>query len=276
MTEQNPVVQFLVRSLQQVDPKPLTGNQLSTVLKMMYPNFSAEAYGCRTLREFISRNAPEIAEFGRSGMDVSYSLRSTQTKLDFGTPPAVGSPLDQLMKDPRAWKTFTSPDSAYRLYITEQGLLRSMHVQSRPLPEWREIPRISAETLLQIGRDFTADLEDPQKNLLVPLFEQPKWWIPFFDRLQLLGLKSKWIEFRTRRIRDEFQRRIANLGPGPISSVVELSGATVAASVGVPEVTTQPDSIRKIAANVVQRMTESELRALNLPLGYVVDALTTR
>jgi hypothetical protein len=34
--------------------------------------------------------------------------------------------------------------------------------------------------------------------------------------------------------------------------------------------------MKRIAADVVQRMTDSELRALNLPLGYVVDVMTAR
>jgi len=277
MTEPNAVVEFLVRSLQQVDPMPLTGNQLSTLVRLAFPNFRAEAHGSRTLREFIRQNANEIAEFGRAGMDVSYCLRSSaQAKLEFGrTSPQVDSPLAQLMKNTRAWKTFTSPDSAYRLYVTEQGVLRIMHSNSRPLPEWKEIPRISGEALLQIGRDFKSGLDDMQRNVLGPVLEERKWWIPFFERVQLLGLKSKWIEFRTRRIRDEFQRRIETLPP--VSAIAELPSMPVSAA--PPDATVQPQSdfsIRVVAANVVQRMTESELRALNLPLGYVMDALSTR
>lgn len=151
-----------------------------------------------------------------------------------------------------------------------------MHSNSRPLPEWREIQRISPEALLQIGKDFTADLDDIQKSVLVPTFQELKWWFPFFDRLQSLGLKYKWVEFRRKRIREEFRKRIEELGTLPLPQPQELALAFVPQPTAVSTQTQSELSIRKIAADVVQRMTESELRGLNLPLGYVVDSLTTR
>jgi len=39
----------------------------------------------------------------------------------------------------------------------------------------------------------------------------------------------------------------------------------------------KPNSLlRHVAASAVLRMTDVELRALNLPLGYVIDALTAK
>jgi hypothetical protein len=175
-------------------------------------------------------------------------------------------------------QTFTSPDSPFRLYLTDQGIVRSMHSNSRPLPEWREIQRISPEVLHQIGQDFTADLDEIQKSVLVPTLREAKWWFPFFDRLQSLGLKYKWVEFRRKRIQDEFKRKIEEIGtlPLPQPQAQELALALLPQPVEAARQTQSDLSIRKIAADVVQRMTESELRGLNLPLGYVVDSLTTR
>jgi len=248
------------------------------LVKAAHPEFSAETLGYRTLREFIHRQAPEIVEIGRAGMDVRYSLRATQDKLQAESPQsgASANALDQLMKDSRAWKTFTSPDSPFRLYLTDQGAVRSMHAASKPLPEWREIRRISAEALLQIGKDFTADLDEIQRSVLVPTFQEPKWWFPFFDRLQSLGLKYKWIEFRRKRIRDEFQRKIEEIGALTLAQPQESGLALAPVQTESPTQIQPGVSIRKIVDDVVQRMTESELRSLNLPLGYVIDSLTTR
>jgi hypothetical protein len=282
MTEIPVVVDFLVRTLQQVSPRPLRGSELSVLVKAAHPEFSAEAFGYRTLRDFVRKQASEIVEVGRAGMDVQYSLKATQAKLqaEIASITSVGfadHALDQLMRDPRAWKTFTSPDSPFRLYLTDQGVVRSMHSNSRPLPEWREIQRISPEVLLQIGKDFTDDLDEIQKSVLVPALREPKWWFPFFDRLQSLGLKYKWVEFRRKRIRDEFKRKIEEIGTLPLPPLQEAALASVPQPTVAPSAQTQSGlSIRKIAADVVQRMTESELRGLNLPLGYVVDSLTTR
>ena len=278
MTESAVVVDFLVRTLQQVDPRPLKGSELAVLVKTAHPEFSPEALGYRTLREFIRKHASDIVEFGRAGMDVQYSLRATLAKLEVKSASGglADHALDQLMKDSRAWKTFTSPDSPFRLYLTDQGIVRSMHSNSRPLPEWREIQRISPETLLQIGKDFTADLDEIQKSVLVPTFQEPKWWFPFFDRLQSLGLKYKWIEFRRKRIRDEFQSRVEEIGTLRLPQPQESALAVIPEPTEAATKTQSEFSIRKIAADVVQRMTESELRGLNLPLGYVVDSLTTR
>lgn len=276
MTEVNEVANFLVRSLQQVDPRPLKGSELAVLIKTAYPDFSAESYGCRTLREFIRRNASEIMELSRAGMDIVYQLRSTHEKLMAeGTTIADSSGLtDQLIHDPLVWKTFASPDSAFRLYIDPQTeIVRSLHYSAKPPVGWQQIPKISAEVLLQIGRDFTAALPDFQKSALAPLLQEQKWWIPYYERLQALGLRTKWIEFRRRRIREEFHRVISEAIAVEHRPEVNPSGKPR----GPESAGIHPESpIRKIAVDVVQRMTESELRSLNLPLGYVIDCLTTR
>lgn len=281
MTENSAVVDFLVRTLRHVDPRPLNGSELAVLVKAAHPEFSPEALGYRNLRDFIRRQASEIAEAGRVGMDVQYSLKATQARLEAGDTSArtvsiAERALDQLTKDPSAWKTFTSPDSPFRLYLTERGVVRSMHSSSRPLPEWRAIQRMSPESLLQIGKDFTADLDEIQRSVLDPTFQEPKWWFAFFDRLPSLGLKYKWIEFRRRRIREEFQKRIEELGVAQLSQVPETALPPVAPWTAASTETRSEFLIRKIAADVVQRMTDSELRNLNLPLGYVMDSLATR
>lgn len=279
MTDNTVVSDFLVRTLQQTAPRPLKGSELSVLVKAAHPEFSAVSLGYRNLREFIRRQATDIVEVGHAGMDICYSLRTSQAKQEAGnaSSKSVGladDALDQLTKDLRAWKTFTSPESPFRLYLTDKGVVRSMHASSRPLPEWKEIQRISPETLLQIGRDFVANLDEVQKSVLVPTFQEPTWWFPFVDRLQSLGLKYKWIEFRRQRIRREFEKRIEEIGMPPFRQPSEIGAVSSSLEVSTP---TQSElSFRKIAADVVQRMTESELRRLNLPLGYVVDSLTTR
>jgi hypothetical protein len=260
MTETPVVVDFLVRTLQQVAPRPLRGSELAVLVKAAHPEFSTDALGYRTLRDFIRKQASEIVESGRAGMDVQYSLKATQSKpgTDAGSGGNADYALNQLMRDSRAWKTFTSPDSPFRLYLTDQGIVRSMHSNSRPLPEWREIQRISPEALLQIGKDFTADLDEIQKSVLVPTFQEPKWWFPFFDRLQSLGLKYKWIEFRRKRIREEFLRRIEEIGTVPPPQPQESALALVPQSTEAATQTQSELSIRKIAADVVQRMKDSD------------------
>jgi len=275
MAEAKNVADYLVRYLQQIDPRPLKGSELAVLIKTAYPDFSPESFGCRNLREFIHRNADEIVEFSRAGMDIVYRLRTTQERLNSQTATAdeSDSVVDQLTQNLFVWKTFATPDSVFRLYLDPQaGVIHNLHSNARPAQGWREIPRISAEVLLQIGKDFTSDLPEVQKSALAPLLQAPKWWVPFYDCLQTLGLRSKWIEFRRRRIRDEFQRIVRGIeAPSPTEQ-----SAMARPLVSEPTRAEAGSPIRKVAADVVQRMTESELRALNLPLGYVMDSLTAR
>jgi hypothetical protein len=80
--------------------------------------------------------------------------------------------------------------------------------------------------------------------------------------------------FRRRRIAEEFERAV------PALPTVAAPAQPATANQTTPTQSLTPaggDSpMKRIAADVVQRMTDSELRALNLPLGYVVDVMTAR
>ena len=268
MAEIAVISDLFVRLLGQSSPRPLRGTELSVLAKTAYPDFRPLAFGCRTLRDFIRKNVPDVVEFGRAGMDVSYRLRSEQehaVKTEEESPA-----LHQLTTDSRLWKTFATPDSYFQIYLVpETGMAVVKHPNSKPLPGWRELPKISGPALLQIGRDSAAGQDESGRTILDPILQEERWWIPYYERLQSLGLKSKWIEFRRRRIRAEFHRLLGETAKAE-------TPVAVAASAPVLDSRTPIDPIRKIAAEVILRMTESELRALNLPLGYVMDALTVR
>ena len=166
MTEPQTIATFLVRTLQQVEPRPLKGSELAVLVKTAFQDFAPEAFGCRNLRDFIRKNVPEIVEFSRAGMDITYCLRATKERLEVegATGLESTSAVDQLTTDPRVWKTFASPDSIFRLFLLpENGQVRVLHPNAKPLPTWREIPRMSAEVLLQIGKDFAANLPEFQR-----------------------------------------------------------------------------------------------------------------
>ncbi len=76
------------------------------------------------MRDFIRKRVSAIVEVGRAGTDVQYALKTTQAKLEteiasIATVGFADHALDQLMRDPRAWKTSRRPDSPFRLYLTD-------------------------------------------------------------------------------------------------------------------------------------------------------------
>jgi hypothetical protein len=301
VTEAKDVIALVVRLLSNDgSPRPIRGNQLSATVKTFLPDFKPEEFHCRNLREFLRKHAAnEVMELGKAGMDVVYGLRSVGQQQPLfevtaptttpttapATTPDSSAPLSQLLADRRVWKTFVTPDSPFRLFLAPST--RRITVLSpgyTPDPSWIEVSRISADVLLQIAKDFIAQLPDVQQGPLMTAIEQPKWWIGFFDLLNTLGLKMRWLYFRRRRIAEQFERSMPTLppeSPQVQAKNVALGIPASADSAGAPlasERTLAPQNslLKRIASDAVQRMTDTELRALNLPLGYVVDALTTR
>lgn len=290
MTE-NEVVAHLVRLLSgSGNPRPFRGSELSVLLRASIPDFDPIKFNCRNLRDFIRKHASnEIMEISKAGMDIIYGLRSVgQQQPLFETPTGVDgtpkphntrAPLGQLLANPRIWKTFASPETPFRLFLAPStGLIRTLRPGYSPDTTWLEIPRISAEKLLQIAKDYVAELPDAQRQPFYSILEQPKWWLPFFDLTRALGLKMRWVSFRRRRIAEEFERSLPTIPTVPTLPQPTEGGDESTNRLVVVRTTGAPaeSSIKRIAAEVVQRMTESELRSLNLPLGYVIDAMTTR
>lgn len=275
MTEHE-VTTFLVKILSgNGHPRPLKGSDLSVFLRASLPEFTAQTFGCKNLREFIRRYASEqIVEVGKAGMDVVYSLRSEQQQPLFPQQvpepkvPHERGPVAQLLGNPRIWKTFASPENPFQLFLEPRSkrifVLRPGYIPDR---SWLEIPRITADKLLQIGKDFVAELPEYQQTTLAKVLDQPKWWLPFYELLGTLGIRSRWVIYRRRRIADEFVRMLPDV---PAQEYEERPAPMQL----LPERTPTPiPEIQRIATAVVQRMTDSELRSLNLPLGYVMDVL---
>jgi len=267
-------------------PRPLKGSELSILAKTSSPEFDPIKFGCRNLRDFIRKNASEeITEVDKAGMDIVYAIRAAEQQPLFQSqvaepvkPAESRGHLGQLLTNPRIWKTFASPDSPFRLFLVpSDGTIRVLRPGYSLDPSWLEIRRISADKLLQIAKDFISELPESQRASLLSLLDKPSWWIAYFDLVRTLGLKTRWILFRRRRIAEEFERSVPALPtvataaqPTPANQSIATPVQSLTPAGGAESV------MKRIAAEVVHKMTDSELRALNLPLGYVVDVLTAR
>jgi len=303
------VSSYLRRLLDDTPNHSLSGAGISVLLKSYFPTFNAQEFDCRNLRDFIRKNVPEICEIGRAGTDVIYGLKNRQQNL-FVTPVQKAIPesiiqtspvppipkddasradferpiskiqqtaLAQLLTNPRIWKTFSSPGNPFQLYLNPaSGLVRVLSPQGQPDSSWVKISPISADALLQIAKDFIATLPEPQRELLQNTLLQPKWWLPYFDVLRTLGLSFKWRFFKRRRVSQEFERSISNIpAPSLVADVMSTSQRPEPAE-RLAEARSPESVVRHVAIQVVGRMTETELRTLNLPLGYMVDVMAAR
>jgi hypothetical protein len=290
MQDYSPVAATISKAVAESRTRTLTGSKLRLLVSSAHPEFNALNYSARNLRDFVRKFVPEVVEKGRAGADPVYGLlESIQSPVEqitlFDSTPKLQShtPLDSLLTDPRVWKTFASPQSPWRLFWDRQtGLIRVVDpAKSDPVgPDWIQIPPCSADVLLQIGRDFAATVPEVFRSLLISAFQEKKWWLPFFDTLQAIGLRSKWVIYRRRRIIAEFERVITDLvrehpqsttrADHPVRAEGQEDRRGISLPPGGAELT------KKVAIAALSRMTDAELRALNLPLGYVLDALNTQ
>ncbi|HEY0307394.1 MAG TPA: OST-HTH/LOTUS domain-containing protein [Acidobacteriaceae bacterium] len=276
--------QFIVRAVSNSSQNTISGSRLAVLLREAFPSYSADSLGCRNLRDFIRRCVPEIVEIQkRAGTDVIYTTKEIaaqvppdQAKISSSPSPAAPaiSVMGLLLNNPRAWKTFASPSSNFRIFLRpDASEIRVLPKQATPSDaSWVRIEPISALTLLQAGKDFVDSLPDLYRPQLLRSLEETKWWIPYYDVLGSFGIKNKWVAFRRRRIVDEFQKAIANARAQKlIESRVEnnlLADPTPEHIVALPV-----NLIRKLALSAVERMTDVELRSLPIPLGLLMDAL---
>jgi hypothetical protein len=282
MPEKSEIVAALLGALKDAAPRPLSGSTLAVVLKARFADFEPAQFGSRNLRDFVRKYAAgEISEAGRAGMDVVYALPGECAPIAASGPPgerggdAVPAggrpgPLAQLINEPRVWKTFVSPSSPFRLFFApEAGRIRLAYKGDEPRPGWREIPRIAESVLSTFARDFLATLPTNLQEQIAPTLSAPRWWIPFFEAIRAFGLERAWLEYRRGRITREFERVLAAHNIAPVEPGAAPAGTAIRAADAL-------SASKRVALAVVQRMTDAEVRALSLPLGYVMDALNAR
>ena len=288
MEDQTAVSNTILRTISESRTKTLTGGQIRDAIKVSYPNFQPSDHGARNLRDFIRIFIPPVVEESRAGMDVVYGLRdvSPETRapsadgaLPIETHESLDSslPRSYLLGNLQVWKTFSNPGSPWKLFFQPStGTVRSFAQNETPDASWISVPSYSPEAFRQIARSFIDTVPEPYRPVLTQTLTERKWWLPFFEVLRNIGLKTSWIAFRRERLVDEFDRIIAGI------LEEQRNRAVGPPETGhIPQETSQPQSstltgdtlLRKLAVDAIARMSEAELRALNIPLGYIVDSL---
>ena len=286
------VVAAVVQTVSESPQKSALGTRIVKAVRAIFPQFSPQNEDCRSFREFIRNFVPQVSESSeRAGMDIIYVLKAPtipanehpSTPSQYAERPAGFVSL--LLNNPRAWKTFASPLSTSHIYVNRSG--SQVQVSSAhsvpPSAEWLRIGPISAASLLRIAQDFIELVPDLYKSALTDCLAKPKWWIPYFEVMGSLGLKSRWVAFRRRRILDEFVKAVTasaadvstDRGRGEHNVAPTGLSTPQAEEIQRPERIPGEDEarLRNIALAVVNQMTISELKALVVPLGYVAHAL---
>ena len=286
MEDQTAVSNTILRTILESRTKTLTGGRVRDAIKATCPNFQPANHGARNLREFIRTFIPPVKEVSRAGMDILYGLRDVPPEEP--APKAV-EPLDQqalnasslprsyLLGNQQVWKAFANPGSPWRLFFQpDTGVVHSFAPSDAPDSSWIPVPPCSPEAFRQIARSFIDTVPEPYRPVLTQTLTERKWWLPFFEVLRNIGLKTSWITFRRGRLIDEFDRTISAIVEkwrnNPVATTQSLH-APQASDQTPPPPLTGDTLLRKLAVDAIARMSEAELRALNIPLGHIVDFL---
>jgi hypothetical protein len=297
--EDLPVVAQTVSSIIHSSPSTgVLGSDLTILLRQKHPQFRPAFYGCRNLRDFVKRFVPLVFESGRRGLDVIYSpvssapsavpsvpvvpearpeaVEPSPTATQQGLTEPAPSGFRDLEVDPVVWKTYVSPNSPFRLYVNPRTCLaRVVDGSDAELSEpWLFVPPCSAPKHLEIARQFVTELENADaRRRLEGALQNDVWWLPFFSLARALDLGKEWASFRSRKLTSELRKALESLGVRlPPRARLRLEGTVgAAAPSGAPQ--RSVSLLRRLAQKAVAEMSESELRKLRLPLGYIVDQL---
>jgi hypothetical protein len=273
----------------------VTGVQLSALIRLEDPEFSAQSFGCKNLREFVRKFAPKIAEVGRAGEDIVYgrpseelpnltgqSSKKTAPRAEETQGPTTDGTRGPRNIDQRVWKTFASPNTEFKLFANpETGeTLTIPPLAAEPDLPWKRIPVCPAETHRRIAEDFISSLPSGpfRTEFSEALLSPSEWWIKFFEVAERTGLKREWSAYRRKRILEELDSAFRRLGiPAQTRVQAHLHpGGTTNRLVAAAPSPTGDSFLRAIVLRLAQTLSTGELRELKVSLGAIVDVLGER
>ena len=274
----------IARLIQNSPSRNLPGSALAVLLKQGYPDFRAESFGCRNLREFIRKYAKDVIEAGRNGADIRYGVSPKPgageggiQRRDFAAESTLASPVRKIPVETAVWKTFVSPSAPYRIFANrETGAFQVLQF-GEPAPDspWVQIPSCPPETHVQIAKEFIDGIEEAAaKDQLTKILGLDSWWNHFYFSARNFGVERQWSAFRRRRLREELDQVLKRLEVSPSLTHKPQAGSEVPAPhVSTEGIGEQESALRRVAMAVIRRLPDSDLREVWLPLGQVLDEI---
>lgn len=294
------VATALTAAAERAPDRKLTGSQAANVVRQQDPYFSPSRYGCGSLRQLITRHVPQLTEVGASGLDPVYglvghppqSVPSAQVESALAT---FGGGTINL------WRVWVSPRSPAALAVSKMtGHVRAVPVDSGPSATEAVVQPASQQAHRDIARSFlektVIDLD--LRETLNALYRDPhpNWWQRWMMALKTKAPKQhdEWQAYRHHQLEDLLRHALedAGLTSRPIERAMSVAIVARAKLTGIsspsiddavaalpaPRRQSEPghETMVGLVQAVVARMNEHELRALNLPVGLVLDAMSER
>lgn len=256
-TEKSEVIATIRRLV--AEAREIPGSRLAMDLKVAIPDWSAETFGARSLRDFIVNNVRGVVIAGNSGMDVVYST-STATRAE---------PAD-------AWRAWVSPNSPFHLAVDVESGEAVLIKRGATVPEGHVL--VAPATIDEhraIAREFLAEVPESNRDVLRKIVDSPDehWWRRWRFKLTGLNRLGVWSTFRHERLRELLDTR---LSASVLSETARSAATEIAERRGPRKRSGAPQraaDLRVVVAAVIEKMTEEDLRDIKLPVGLLLDVL---
>ena len=267
--------------------KKMLGVRLGASLRAYFPAFQPANFRCRNLRHFISAFVPAVYEGGRSGADLVYTVGGIGGNLAAAAPSLSDAPDNnpeyvRLPVPVYVWKAYSNPSEPFVVAVNrDTGAVQTLAEGRQVLSPWIIVPKPNSDFHLETANEFVSSQPEPLRTNLGALLHDPKWYVRFSTVATRNGLGAQWTAFRRARLVSSFKSFLQSLSIPAAPKFEPNSGIPAAEAGTVPEI--QPTSandaeieFRNLVRRVVMELPLEELRLLRLPVGAVVDALTSR
>jgi hypothetical protein len=287
MLPSNDVPPFVRQLIERIrhNGRGMLGSQVGSWLRALEPGFDPRRYGTDSLRSLLAKVAPELKIVGYSGPDPVYGLAEW---------PASATQFAAFTFD--AWRTWVSPGSPVVIGVRRTtGAIRAVPAGTPVAADEVRLDPASLDEHRRIAREFlaVAEMEESIRRALEALVaaSSADWWKGWLPVLRSgpKSLLQAWHNHRHASFERLLKDKLAAFGLSP-RAIETASGEIVGAHrrasttrteqvLAPPALTSNPSAageteLRRIVQFAVSTMSFEELRALRLPVGAVVDAVT--
>jgi hypothetical protein len=259
----------------------MLGVHLGSALRGTFRDFQPFHYRCRNLREFIRMHVPALAEKGRSGQDVIYTITAEKAENAVQPQSAAVTPTTDglLTQSGYDWKAYSNPGYPFLIGANRHsGMMRTFPQGTVPPEPWVIIPKPTSETHTEIAREFVSTLSEPCRTSLEAVLRDPKWYVRFSAAALRSGCSRQWQAFRRDKLIGLFNSSLRDLSIPTFPGAVRHTAMPVRKGIAHATVAPAPPlseeaRLRDLVRQVISELPLHDLRSLRLPVGVVFDVL---
>ncbi len=267
--------------------QPLLGAFLGGYIKRILPDVNFK-YQFGGLRRFLELYAPELVRWrGRRGLDDVYEIFTGGNDSDI----ASLDPWQEIQPEPllEFWTLASNPSVPGCFgYISSTGKLYFGTDHPKPKDDMRIFQKLSVGDYKSIGKEFLETNRLTNDSELAAILTQEHFNTLWVLALKRGGLLRQWEIFRMNEVIRIFEERLVGVGVDPQKA--EYWGSILKSSRAIRinkekseftehaklprSVASSMESIeRQTARLAVERMSDDELRKINIPLHVVIELL---